>query len=223
MKSTQLFQKLAIAATGASAVVLVSTPAHAFSFGTSGISFNETTTVDFKFVQSRGASKGTLGVYDDQGNLLKVLFQESNIADGGYSGGVNNEWLGTAANLVGAATSSFQFVAGQVYSLGLAGTLWGQQLTTVFSTSALNGGKQQAAFGAAGGAEGVAFNASGYQSINPFGGAKLISFEDVKYGDKDFNDFTVSAEAVPEPFTLGGLMLGAGGMAAARRRRKMAQ
>jgi hypothetical protein len=41
----------------------------------------------------------------------------------------------------------------------------------------------------------------------------------MKWGDNDFNDFTVEAETVPEPITMAGMALGAGGMAIAGRRR----
>ena len=56
-------------------------------------------------------------------------------------------------------------------------------------------------------------------SASPFGAPVAISFEDTLWGDSDYNDFTVSAQAVPEPITMAGMALGAGGMAIARRRR----
>jgi hypothetical protein len=54
-----------------------------------------------------------------------------------------------------------------------------------------------------------------------FNGGTVISFDDRGNGnDKDFQDFTVTAEAVPEPMTMTGLALGLGGLVAARRRRR---
>ncbi|MEG4489375.1 PEP-CTERM sorting domain-containing protein [Microcoleus sp. D2_18a_B4] len=54
-----------------------------------------------------------------------------------------------------------------------------------------------------------------------------ISFDDAGGNDQDFQDFTVSAqlapEAVPEPVTVFGTVLGIGAMAAARRKKKRGQ
>jgi hypothetical protein len=53
-----------------------------------------------------------------------------------------------------------------------------------------------------------------------FNGGTAISFDDRgNSNDKDFQDFVVTAEAVPEPMTMTGLALGLGGLVAARRRR----
>jgi hypothetical protein len=54
-----------------------------------------------------------------------------------------------------------------------------------------------------------------------FTGGTGISFDDRgNVNDADFQDFTVTASAVPEPMTMTGLALGLGGLVAARRRRR---
>ena len=133
--------------------------------------------------------------------------------------------MGTAKNLVGSATASYKFLAGQVYSLGLTGTLFGKTMTTVYSTSSWNANQQQAVFDSVGGSESKKYlfagakKNEGLSAADPAAAPLAISFEDVRGGDKDFNDFTVEAETVPEPITMAGMALGAAGMAIARRRR----
>ena len=222
MKSKLFFT--ATAAATATALLSFSDPAQAsFSFGTSEIKFTQNTTVNFSFVKSQGANISKLGIYDANKNLLSSLFEEKDRSDlGSGTAAQQSGWLGTAANIAGATKVSFTFLANQVYSLGLHNQGWSGSWTR-FSTTSLNPDKlQHTVFGSAGGAEGVAVSgASNYQASNPFAkGGTLISFEDTKGGgDRDFNDFTVTAEAVPEPFTMSGLGLGLGGLALARRRR----
>lgn len=234
MKTT-LLTKVTAATIAGTAMLSLTAPANAatLKFGTDGLSFNTNTTVNFTFLKSKGAAISSLGIYDSNKNLVQTLFQEKNAADAaGYNAGLASQWLGTAKNLVGSATASFTFLANQVYSLGLAGTLFGNSMTTVYSSSSLNGGGQQAVFDSVGGYEfsPYAFAGSkknvGLSSADPALAPVAISFEDIYGGgDKDFNDFTVEAETVPEPITMAGMALGAGGMAIARRRRnrKMAQ
>ncbi|MBD2041574.1 DUF4114 domain-containing protein [Microcoleus sp. FACHB-672] len=222
MKS-KLFVTATAAAT-ATALLSFSAPAQAsFSFGTSGIKFAQDTTVNFSFIQSKGANISRLGIYDANKSLLTSLFQEKGRSDAGAgAAGKASEWLGTAANIAGSTKASYTFLANTVYSLGLYNQGWVGNWT-VFSTSSLNtNGNQQTVFNSAGGSEGSALSGvSSVKASNPFvKGGTLISFEDTKGGgDRDFNDFTVNAEAVPEPFTMSGLALGLGGLAAARRRR----
>lgn len=212
-------------------ILSVSNPASAFSFsfGTNGIRFDRDTTVKFTFVKSQGKAQSTLGVFDATGtNLLATLFEEKAPADLGSPTWGPDAWLGTAANLTGPSTVYFTFLANTTYTLGLFGTLDGAPMPTMFSTSSLNdGNSQQAVFDSAGGAELVSYSgiASSKQSGNPFAGPVLISFEDILGGywgenGGDFNDFTIQAEAVPEPLTMGGLVLGGAWLAYNRRRRQ---
>ncbi|OCQ94673.1 PEP-CTERM sorting domain-containing protein [Oscillatoriales cyanobacterium USR001] len=228
MKTT-ILNKVTAAAVAATAMLSLTAPANAATvkFGTDGLMFNTDTEVEFTFLRSKGAGISSLGIYNSNKSLVKTLFTEKNRADAlTYAGGVATEWLGTAANLVGAAKIKYTFLAGQVYSLGLTGTLWGQAMTSVFSTSSWNGNKQQAVFGSIGGEEFKNYTAQALTQTNVGLGADpgksplAISFEDMKYGDQDFNDFAVQAEVVPEPITMTGMALGAGAMAIARRRNR---
>ena len=210
----------------ATALLGAGAPAQAFSFGTNGIKFQEDTDVSFKFQESHGQYTSSLGIYsvkDSATTLISTLFSETKSSDNGG----DNEWKGSLGNTVlGSGSAVFTFLANQVYTLGLSSGGDG----TVYSTSALNAGSQQAVFGAAS----PLWNALGKETTNffqPAGqftdgtgslskGGTLISFDDRgNSNDKDFQDFTVSAEAVPEPITMTGLALGFGGLVAARRRR----
>ena len=228
--NTKLLSALT-ATTAAAALFGASAPAQAFSFGTSGITFKEDTSVNFKFKESHGMYTSSLGIYNVNGFALsKVasLFSETKSSDNGGA----NEWKGTLGDTVkGSGSAVFTFLANQVYTLGLSSGDNGM----VYSTSGLNlnvasTGSQQAVFGGAA----PLWNALGKETTNSFqaagnftdgfgslsSGGTLISFDDRGNGnDADFQDFTVSAEAVPEPITMTGLALGLGGLISARRRR----
>ncbi|MEZ2234564.1 MULTISPECIES: PEP-CTERM sorting domain-containing protein [unclassified Microcoleus] len=221
----------ALTATAAATALLgASAPAQAFSFGTNGITFGQNQDVQFNFKESHGAFTSSLGIYEVNGfSLSKVadLFSETKSSDDGSV----NEWKGTLGNTVlGSGSSVFTFLANKVYTLGLS-----SDNGMVYSTSGLNlnvayTGSQQAVFGASsslwnalGKETTSAFQAAGSYTDgigSLFNGGTLISFDDRGGGnDTDFQDFTVSAEAVPEPMTMTGLALGFGGLIAARRRR----
>lgn len=228
----KLLANLTAVATAATALVSVSAPAQAFSFGTNGISFTENTQVDFTFLSSHSSSISSLGIYEVNGVnavLKQVLFSKKEAADPGFTS-AEKGWLGTAQNLTGAGQVSYEFLAGTVYTLGLFSKRVNSEgvttsiLPMVYSTSALNNGQsQQAVFGSSGSSiDGQEFTtASNYQSGNPFDSPLTISFEGWAGPgtDNDFNDVTIQAQAVPEPLTMGGLALGIGGMVVARRRR----
>ncbi len=231
--NTKLLSVLTATA-AATALFGASAPAQAFSFGTSGITFGQDQDVEFKFKESHGGYTSSLGIYSVNGfTLANVanLFSETKSSDNGSA----NEWKGTLGNTVlGSGKVVFKFLANQVYTLGLSSRGAGM----VYSTSGLNlnvasTGSQQAVFGAAV----PLWNALNTATTNSFGaagnytngagslskGGTLISFDDRGGGnDKDFQDFTVSAEAVPEPITMTGLALGLGGLISARRRRNKA-
>ena len=209
----------------ATALLGAGAPAQAFSFGTNAITFQEDTDVSFKFQESHGQYTSSLGIYSVKGSatsLISTLFSETKSSDNG----ADNEWKGSLGNTVlGSGSAVFKFLANQVYTLGLSSGGDG----TVYSTSALNAGTQQAVFGGSGlwgelGKETTStFQAAGQYTDGTGSlksGGTTISFDDRgNKNDKDFQDFTVSAEAVPEPITMTGLALGFGGLVAARRRR----
>jgi hypothetical protein len=217
------------ATAAATALFGAAAPAHAFSFGTNAIQFENNTDVIFNFRQSYGAFTSSLGVYSVNAagpTLLKTLFSEVKPSD---DGGANNFKGTLGSTVLGSGISTFTFLANQVYTLGLNSGANG----TVFSTSALNSGStQEALFFNPNGLLPTIINASDNPTFagNPanftsggtlFDGGTAISFDDRGNGnDKDFQDFTVTAEAVPEPMTMTGLALGLGGLVAARRRRR---
>ena len=226
--NTKLLSALTATAV-ATALLGAGAPAQAFSFGTGGISFAKDQQVQFNFKESHGAFTSSLGIYsvnNSTTSLVSTLFSETKSSDNGG----NNEWKGSLGNTVlGSGSAVFTFLANQVYTLGLSSVYNGSSAGTVYSTSSLNGGSQQAVFGESG-----LWNSLGKETTNTFqaagqytngvsslgSGGTLISFDDRGNGnDKDFQDFTVSAEAVPEPITMTGLALGFGGLVAARRRR----
>jgi len=225
------------ATAAATALFSAAAPAHAFSFGTNAIKFDKDTNVIFNFRQSYGAYTSSLGVYGVNGqttSLLKTLFSEVQPSDTGATG----NWKGTLGTTVlGSGTSTFTFLANQVYTLGLSSVgLDGSDQGTVYSSTALNsGGTQQAVFGNPNvllplvlepeDEKIFAANPEDFTSGSSlFNEGVAISFDDRGNGDdSDFQDFTLTAlaeaESVPEPMTMTGLALGLGGLVAARRRR----
>jgi hypothetical protein len=222
------------ATAAATALFGAAAPAHAFSFGTNAIQFQEKTEVTFNFRQSYGAYTSSFGIYRVDGGtptFLKTLFSEVKSSDTGATG----DWKGTLGNTVLDGNATYTFEANLIYTLGLSSVgLDGSNQGTVYSTTALNpGGTQQAVFGKpnellplvvdpadttlfAGNPQ--SFTSGG--SLFDKGVGTAISFDDRGNGlDADFQDFTVTAEAVPEPMTMTGLALGLGGLVAARRRR----
>ena len=212
------------ATAAATALFSAAAPAEAASFGTTGISFQKDTPITFTFVETHGAFQSSLGIYKVNNSiptLVQGLFTEIKPSDNGAA----NEFKGSLGNAVlGPGKVAFTFLANTVYTLGLAS----KGSASVFSTSALNGGSQQAVFGGV-----TLFTALNQETTNTFqaaaqytnglgalfNGGALISFDDGGNArDKDFQDFTVTAEAVPEPMTMTGLALGLGGLVAARRR-----
>ncbi len=247
--NTKLFATAA-AATTATVLLGFAGAAQAFSFGTGGIKFDSNTDVKFNFVQANGWFKSTLSVYEviqnapgsySLGPKVADLFRErSNVNPG--SGAHNGYYSShvSQGGVVETVQSTVTFLAGKIYTLALSSvTPKGHSMGTVFSMNALNlGGDQRAVFEAPhstaiNGNDGVALPDRGnYSSADPFQPPVApgqifkpvtIGFEDtVGGGDRDYNDFIVTAEA-PEPLTISGLALGGAGLLAARRRRQSKQ
>ncbi|HAT15116.1 MAG TPA: PEP-CTERM sorting domain-containing protein [Microcoleaceae bacterium UBA11344] len=235
----------------------IGAPAQAFMFGTSGIQFDQDTTVNFTFDQSHGAYQSSLRVAQAQsGNTvysnIASLFSEVKPSDNGSA----NEWKGTFGNAVtsnGSIDQNFTFVKDQVYALLLWSDLgsgnpleqyassstfmnssaWFAAASQFRRSDCLVAGCQQAVFGD--------FSLN-YNSTAPFsavnGGRSLeqfssvtmaqllqgikISFDDGGNGnDVDFQDFSVTAQAVPEPISVLGTILGIGALGAARAKKNI--
>ena len=217
------------ATAAATALFGAAAPSQAASFGAGGISFQQDTDIFFSFVESHGENRSALGIYQVNNSipsLVKTLFSVIKGSDNGAA----NEYKGSLGNTVlGPGKVSFRFLANTIYTLGLNSFGYGTNI--VYSTSALNSGRsQQAVFGGASLLTALSlektdtFQAAGQftNGLGPlFNGGALISFDDRgNRNDKDFQDFTVVAEPVPEPMTMTGLALGLGGLVAARRRRR---
>jgi len=232
--------KLSILLTAIAGSAISAMPAQAFSFGTNGISFDEDTTVEFEVLQTYGAYKSDLKVYEvidgEIASDLGLLFGEVKAADVvDTNGRPTSDPLGTAGNAVVGSPGYFTFEAGKTYTLGIENYGWWQNketsnpfYTTMYSTTALNeDGMQRAVFGSMGGEELNEFNASMYTEGDPFAGYVNISFDDSgNSDDKDYQDFTLKAivdpeivggvlsesASTPEPATLAGLGMVVGGM-----------
>lgn len=240
--NTTLKATLAAIAT-TSALITICAPAHAFSFGANGISFEQDTTVNFTFGSSNGYNMYSLGVYEVNNSTMKnvaSLFWKTQRSDNGAEDDFKGTFGSTVASSTGNNTVNFTFLANKVYSLGLyenfdkntgltnkVFNVGGYEM--VGSTSGVNfGGYQQAVFGSnlnidKKGTTPFTVNngtLSNYTSANIFNGPVTIGFEDQLWNaDKDYNDFTVTA-SVPEPFTMSGLALGLGGLVTMRRRQQ---
>lgn len=206
--NTKFLAGLTVAA-AAVAVSGFSSPAHAIGFGNSGISFDKDTQVEFNFLESHGAYVSSLGIYEVAGsttNLVKALFSEKFPGYDTTSGDFTGTFGNTVTSSTGINSVVYTFKAGVNYALGLSSVFGGASQGTVFSSDALNNPvAQQAIF-------------SGDLSSS-----SKVWFDDRgNNNDKDFNDFGVSAKAVPEPLTMSGIALAGAGMAYARRRRAQA-
>lgn len=214
------------ATAAATALFSTAAPAQAASFGTSSIKFDTDTAVDFTFLETHSMYISSFGVYNVKNSvptLIQDLFAETKRSDNNRQ----DEWKGTLGNTVlGPATVRFLFLGGEEYAFGVNSGNDG----SVYSTTGLNSrGTQQAVFGdlslfnALDADTTRSFRAAG-QHTNAlsalFNGGAVIALDDGGNGmDRDFQDFVVTAEAVPEPMTMTGLALGLGGLVAARRRR----
>ncbi|NJO50476.1 MAG: hypothetical protein HC840_14710 [Leptolyngbyaceae cyanobacterium RM2_2_4] len=130
------------AATAATAVAGLTGAAQAATFGNSGISFDDDTTVNFTFQESHGQFRSNLKVQEIGGGST-VLFSETRSSDHGRA----NDWKGTCGVTVLNCNTSFKFEAGKTYTLALARPAGRNQTpaSAVYSTNNLNAGSYQQA------------------------------------------------------------------------------
>ena len=211
--------------------------ASSFQFGTQGIHFTTDTTVQFTFNRSIGAYQSTLGIYDDNRTLVQRLFSETKPYDTAPAPGVPVGSFGNAVTSPdGNITQTFTFLANRTYALGLDSTPNG----TIFSTSAWNPNRAQQVVFLPGaqpalpnplttpfptGADTNQFpNPANFASVSHPFQVFTVGFDDRGNGlDRDFQDFVVTAQAVPEPFTVAGTAIAAAGFAIARKRKQQAE
>lgn len=181
-------------------------------------SFAKDTVVRFNLLNptglgSRGAALNNFGVVTSGG--FQSIFSETLPADPG--GKPKNDFLGTCAPdkaIQGQCVRSFLFKAGEIYKLALQDV----QGLTHFGVGALDQ---------------FTFNSRSDQLTNnptqtvAAAGSLFIGMEDSRFRQSgqnywyDYQDWVVRAD-VPEPATLAGLGLVAGGMLIARRRKATA-
>ena len=111
-----------IGSLAATLVLSICTPARAFMFGTSGIQFDEDTSINFTFNNSQGLYQSSLWVAQaDRNNTgysnISSLFNETKPSDNGSA----NNGKGTFGNAVtskdGEITQTFTFLKNQIYAL----------------------------------------------------------------------------------------------------------
>lgn len=132
---------LTIASIVTAMLLSICTPVRAFMFGTTGIQFDEDTTVRFTFDRSHGMYQSSLWVAQSQSGVagysnVSRLFYEIKSSDNGPA----DEWKGTAGNTVfpdkGSAGQNFTFLKDQVYALLLwSDTGSGRQFEEYVSSS----------------------------------------------------------------------------------------
>ncbi len=246
-----------IGSLAATLVLSICTPASAFMFGTSGIQFDQDTSINFTFNNSQGLYQSSLWVAQSAGKDLgysniSSLFNETKPSDNGSANNAKGTFGNAVTSKDGKITQTFTFLKNEIYALLLwsdTGTgkpfeqfvssssfmnssLWFAADSKFSRIDCLATGCQQTVFGD--------FKLN-YESANPFStvndgknpeqfesvtteqlakGTK-VSFDDgQKAKDPDFQQFTVSAQVVPEPMSVLGTILGIGALGVARSKKK---
>jgi hypothetical protein len=159
------------------------------SFDNQAIQFDKDTSVEFEFVESRGAYQSTFGVVNLSTGEKTPLFREVKPSDENQeTSSRQKDFLGTPGNTVPNPFAEFSFKANTPYSIYLESTIKGKDAGIVYSLNRVNkAGNQQAK---------LSENSSGLGN----GRGVKISWDDTgsvlvkpNKDDSDFNDFVVIA------------------------------
>ncbi len=227
--------KQTLAAFGLATATVIGTTASAMAgtlsvFGSTalnGFSFAKNTTVDFEFIASHGGYQSKFGVFEttNQTNATEWLFTEVLASDpGGNNANDNRGTCGDGKAVLKPCTKQFTFLAGVNYLLGLTNIVPNDG-KFVFSNNPIGGADPQGMKFVEGPGSPLyptTFKPPLGKNFVPLNLNKNqigIFVNDVWGGDQDGNDFVLRATAVPEPATLAGLGLVAGGMLLSRRRK----
>lgn len=200
-------------------------PLSGFPYTAKEFSFAKDTRIKFSVLSpsglgSRGKAMSSFGFLTAPVNgvgTFNAIFGEQKAYDTG-SNDKNNDWLGTCGNAIeGICEVSVNFKAGINYLLALntdGATHFGVGALDSFTFNRVS--------------DQFYPNAGTFDTVSEVG-ALFIGMEDGMYrrGNSqnyyyDYQDWVVKAEAVPEPATLAGMGMVAGGMLLARRRKASA-
>jgi hypothetical protein len=185
-KSQNIFSSLCL---GLGFVLTCVNPVFADNFDNQTIEFNEDTSVEFEFVESRGAYQSTFGVINLATGEKTPLLREVKPSDNNETtSSKQRDFIGTPGNAVPNAFADFTFKAKTPYSLYLESSLKGKDAGIVYSANNINkAGNQQARLGD---------NFSGLEN----GRGVKVNWDDTgsllvkpSKNDTDFDDFVIIA------------------------------
>lgn len=220
-------------------------PLSGFPYKAQTFSFTKDTKVKFSLLNpsglgSRGKAMSSFGFLTSSSgsNAFSSVFSEASAYDKG-SNDKNNDWLGTCnKSIQGICEATITFKAGTTYQLALntrkettSGPVKDAMGNEIWELSSFGvGALDQLTFNQI--SDQYYPNANKYVTVSQKG-ALFIGMEDGGYKKGqitvgktkvdtywyDYQDWVVKAESVPEPATLAGLGMVAGGMLLARRRK----
>lgn len=200
-RSTSLIQ-IALSLTSGWIISNIALPVHAATLiNTSGVRFDQDTTVESNFLESHGAYQSTFGVINLDTKEKTPLLVETKPSDNPESIfkpssrrshlGTKTDFLGTPGNAVPKPTAQYNFKANQRYVLYLESTYNGRPTGIVYSTNILNSNReQQVQF--AGSVKDLC--TSGITVGWDDTGSKLV--RNRQQQDRDFDDFVVRMKSM---------------------------
>ncbi|MBW4510507.1 MAG: hypothetical protein KME64_28925 [Scytonematopsis contorta HA4267-MV1] len=164
-------------------------PVLADNFDNQTIEFDEDTSVEFEFVESRGAYQSTFGIINLATGEKTPLLQEVKPSDNNETtSSKQRDFIGTPGNAVTKPFADFTFKAKTPYSLYLESSLNGKDAGIVYSTNNINKASNQQAR--------LSDNFSGLEN----GRGVKVNWDDTgsllvkpSRNDTDFDDFVVIA------------------------------